>query len=42
MNAGQLAKVLRAEFLVDVESYSKVKGQPLWATEIEQEILNRV
>jgi 2-oxoglutarate ferredoxin oxidoreductase subunit alpha len=42
MNSGQLAKVLRAEFLVDVESYCKVKGQPLWAAEIEQEILDRV
>jgi 2-oxoglutarate ferredoxin oxidoreductase subunit alpha len=42
MNAGQLAKVLRAEFLVDVESFTKVKGQPLFASEIEQEILHRV
>ena len=42
MNSGQLAKVLRAEFLVDVESYAKVKGQPLFAAEIEQEILRRV
>jgi len=42
MNSGQLAKVLRAEYLVDVETYAKVKGQPLWAAEIEQEILKRV
>ncbi len=42
MNSGQLAKVLRAEFLVDVESFTKVKGQPLWAAEIEREILDRV
>jgi 2-oxoglutarate ferredoxin oxidoreductase subunit alpha len=42
MNAGQLARVLRAEYLVDVESYTKVKGQPLFAAEIEQEIVNRV
>jgi 2-oxoglutarate ferredoxin oxidoreductase subunit alpha len=42
MNSGQLAKVLRAEYLVDVESYSKVKGQPLFANELEQEILKRV
>ena len=41
MNSGQLAKVLRAEFLVDIEPYCKVKGQPLFAAEIEQEILNR-
>jgi 2-oxoglutarate ferredoxin oxidoreductase subunit alpha len=42
MNGGQLAKVLRAEYLVDVESHSKVKGQPLFAAELEQEILARV
>ena len=42
MNSGQLAKVLRAEYLVDVESYSKVRAQPLFAAEIEQEILARV
>jgi 2-oxoglutarate ferredoxin oxidoreductase subunit alpha len=41
MNTGQLAKVLRAEFLVDVESFSKVRAQPLFAAEIEQEILAR-
>ncbi len=35
MNTGQLAKVLRAEFLVDIESYAKVQGQPLFAAEIE-------
>ena len=35
MNTGQLAKVLRAEFLVDVESYAKVKAQPLFAAELE-------
>ncbi len=42
MNSGQLAKVLRAEFLVDVESYAKVRAQPLFAAEIEREILRRV
>jgi 2-oxoglutarate ferredoxin oxidoreductase subunit alpha len=41
MNTGQLAKVLRAEFLVDVESFAKVRAQPLFAAEIEQEILAR-
>jgi 2-oxoglutarate ferredoxin oxidoreductase subunit alpha len=41
MNSGQLAKVLRSKFLVDVESYSKVQGQPLFATEIEQQIEER-
>ncbi|MCW3066028.1 MAG: 2-oxoacid:acceptor oxidoreductase subunit alpha, partial [Solirubrobacterales bacterium] len=42
MNTGQLAKVLRAEFLVDVESYSKVEGQPLFAAELEREMLDRL
>jgi 2-oxoglutarate ferredoxin oxidoreductase subunit alpha len=42
MNSGQLAKVLRAEFLVDVESYAKMMAQPLFAPEIEQAILERV
>lgn len=41
MNSGQLARVLRAEFLVDVESYGKVEGQPLWAAEVEEQILQR-
>ena len=41
MNSGQLAKVLRAEFLVDVESYAKVQAQPLFAPEIEMAILER-
>jgi 2-oxoglutarate ferredoxin oxidoreductase subunit alpha len=41
MNSGQLAKVLRAEFLVDVESYAKMQAQPLFAPEIETAILER-
>ncbi len=41
MNSGQLSLVLRAEFLVDIESYCKVQGQPLFATEIEQAIVER-
>ena len=32
MNTGQLAQVLRAKFLVDVESFCKVQGQPLFAS----------
>jgi 2-oxoglutarate/2-oxoacid ferredoxin oxidoreductase subunit alpha len=38
MNSGQLAQVLRARFLVDVESFCKVRGQPLQSAEIEREI----
>jgi 2-oxoglutarate ferredoxin oxidoreductase subunit alpha len=41
MNTGQLAKVLRAKYLVEVESYSKVQGQPLFASEIEVAISER-
>jgi 2-oxoglutarate ferredoxin oxidoreductase subunit alpha len=38
MNSGQLAQVLRGRFLVDIETYSKVEGQPLFATDIAREI----
>ena len=38
LNTGQLAKLLRSRFLVDVESFTKVQGQPLFASEIEEEI----
>jgi 2-oxoglutarate ferredoxin oxidoreductase subunit alpha len=41
MNTGQLAQVLRARFLVDVESFSKVRGQPLHSAEIEARIAER-
>jgi len=41
MNTGQLAQLLRAKFLVDVESFCKVQGQPLFASEIEQQIAER-
>ena len=41
MNSGQLAKVLRAKYLVDVESFTKVQGQPIFASEIEQLIEER-
>lgn len=34
MNAGQFARLLRAEFLLDVESLSKVSGQPFKIGEI--------
>jgi 2-oxoglutarate ferredoxin oxidoreductase subunit alpha len=41
MNSGQLAMLLRSEFLVDVESFCKVEGQPIFAAEIEREIVAR-
>jgi 2-oxoglutarate ferredoxin oxidoreductase subunit alpha len=41
LNSGQLAQVLRARFLVDIESFSKVQGTPLFSGEIEQLIEER-
>ena len=41
MNTGQLAQVLRARFLVDIESFCKVRGQPLHSVEIETLIAER-
>jgi 2-oxoglutarate/2-oxoacid ferredoxin oxidoreductase subunit alpha len=41
MNSGQLVQILRARTLLDIESYSKVRGQPLQAAEIEQLICER-
>ena len=41
MNTGQLSQLLRAKYLVDVESFCKVQGQPLFASEIEEEIAER-
>jgi 2-oxoglutarate/2-oxoacid ferredoxin oxidoreductase subunit alpha len=42
MNTGQLTALLRAEFLVDVESYTKLEGKPLFAAELEREIEARL
>ena len=42
MNTGQLARLLRAEFLVDCRSYSKVAGQPLFAAELEEAIVEHL
>jgi 2-oxoglutarate ferredoxin oxidoreductase subunit alpha len=39
MNLGQLAMIVRSEFLVDAVSYSKVRGRPLSAAELEEAIL---
>ncbi len=39
MNLGQLAMLLRAEYLVDAVSYAKVRGRPLSAAELEEAIL---
>ncbi len=41
LNSGQLAMLLRSRFLVDVESFCKVQGQPLFAEEICGQIAER-
>jgi 2-oxoglutarate ferredoxin oxidoreductase subunit alpha len=41
MNMGQLAKVLRAEFLVDCESYTKIDGLPIFTRDVIAQILER-
>jgi 2-oxoglutarate ferredoxin oxidoreductase subunit alpha len=38
MNLGQLAALIRAKFLVDAQTYSKVQGLPIFAEELENEI----
>jgi 2-oxoglutarate ferredoxin oxidoreductase subunit alpha len=42
MNLGQLSKLLRAEYLVDVHSVNKVKGVPFTAGELERAILEEL
>jgi 2-oxoglutarate ferredoxin oxidoreductase subunit alpha len=39
MNLGQLSKLVRAAYLVDARSLTKVQGLPFSATEIEREIV---
>ena len=41
MNCGQLASVLRARYLVDVEGFCKVQGKPLFSGEIREQIEER-
>ena len=42
MNTGQLSKIIRAEFLVDAESYTKVEGLPLFSAELDEVIEARL
>jgi 2-oxoglutarate ferredoxin oxidoreductase subunit alpha len=39
MNSGQLSLLIRARFLVDAKSFAKVQGIPIFAEDLEQEIL---
>jgi 2-oxoglutarate ferredoxin oxidoreductase subunit alpha len=38
INMGQLSKLLRQEFLIDVESFNKIQGLPFKSSEIESKI----
>ena len=38
LNKGQLARIVRAEYLVDAQSLSKVQGLPFTTREIEDAI----
>ncbi|MQA76192.1 MAG: 2-oxoacid:acceptor oxidoreductase subunit alpha [Solirubrobacterales bacterium] len=42
VNTGQLVKVIRAEFLIDAESYTKVEGLPIFAEELDAAIEERL
>jgi 2-oxoglutarate/2-oxoacid ferredoxin oxidoreductase subunit alpha len=41
-NTGQLSKIIRAEYLVDAESYAKVEGLPIFAEELDDAIMERM
>jgi 2-oxoglutarate/2-oxoacid ferredoxin oxidoreductase subunit alpha len=41
-NTGQLVKVIRAEYLVDAQSYTKVEGLPIFAEELDDAISERL
>ena len=38
INEGQLAMLVRARFLIDARSFSRVQGRPLWADELDEAI----
>ena len=40
MNMGQLSRLIRAEYLVDVKSVNKVQGQPFTAGELYDVIID--
>ena len=42
MNMGQLSKLLRAEFLVDVDSYTKVDGLPIFTRDVMEQVTERL
>ena len=38
MNRGQLAMLIRAKFLVDVDSFTKVQGLPFYTDELTSRV----
>jgi 2-oxoglutarate/2-oxoacid ferredoxin oxidoreductase subunit alpha len=42
MNMGQLAKILRSEYLVACESFTKVDGLPIFTRDVMEQIMERV
>ena len=42
MNLGQLSTVLRARYLVDVTTYSRVRGLPISITELESDLIAEI
>ncbi|MGE5859742.1 MAG: 2-oxoacid:acceptor oxidoreductase subunit alpha [Ignavibacteria bacterium] len=42
LNMGQLSKILKSEFLVDVEPFNKIQGLPFKSSEIESKIESMV
>jgi 2-oxoglutarate ferredoxin oxidoreductase subunit alpha len=42
INSGQLAMLIRARFLVDATTYSKIQGLPIFAEELAQAIVERL
>ncbi|WP_373277296.1 2-oxoacid:acceptor oxidoreductase subunit alpha [Granulicoccus phenolivorans] len=41
MNSGQLAMVLRAKYLVDIESFERIRGLPISLSELSEALLRR-
>jgi 2-oxoglutarate ferredoxin oxidoreductase subunit alpha len=39
LNSGQLTMLIRARFLADAKTFSKVQGLPIWADELEEAIV---
>jgi 2-oxoglutarate/2-oxoacid ferredoxin oxidoreductase subunit alpha len=42
MNMGQFSRLLRAEYLIDVESYTKVDGLPIFTRDVMEQVTTRL